>query len=815
MKTFLIMTIILNSIIRLTNGTYDCDKLNSSMIKIDIIFTEGDTKVNEVDSFIAHKTLISLQINNFNSFSEINIDCSIFFNIDIIEITPKQKIILDSSFNINGLHLYQTEFVIYFFSNLKGINVDLNLFKNTFNSSRILLDVILSYSSFDFYLPNAKLLDNEADCNSYRLQEPNFFTNLNSLQLKPVIYSTKVCPMLFMSSKINYLYLNSISNSYMNKNRLYFMPINDTNSKILKLVIDALELDLHYENLNRDILNENLFKDIKRLTISFSNLYGLEADLFKNFFYLKLLEWSTSNIRNFFYTTQNKWINSIKDLNKKTGFDMGKFIKIVFSEDTTEFNFYETYVYPEEDFCLFVEFQHKSLLYTIVDPGHKINCSCTVVWILKYTEKYFDVNLTHIYYPYRNYFAEYAITIPLRYCLFEPNYNDLLKQCDFETKQKRCNQSEFTKMNQNESFLAFNSNYDLINFLQFIQYILIVYLNQIFAFIGILTNILVVVVVANIKNLKKGKPKEANNEKDNMFKYILVHSVFNVIYCLILSFKSINLCLSFTSTFFCSSITTELSAQSFKIIFIEYFGNIAKTCCNVSYTAISISRIFLTGSKKNKGCLSKFNNLNIKIYLIVMVVLSSLLSIFKFFQYTLNRLSFSDTDSFPMTNNNNSNCNNYIYDFMKCKFWEVWRIVNNFLNDIFFFVITIVFDIAVLKNIASMISSKKTMVENFKEAEEEKKRKRILKMIIINGIIFTLSHLPEFLISILLLVFQNKLDFCTNFECSILNDFGQFFIYFSIMSQLSINNNFNSLFKESFDNIILRLKKNCISKRET
>jgi hypothetical protein len=51
-----------------------------------------------------------------------------------------------------------------------------------------------------------------------------------------------------------------------------------------------------------------------------------------------------------------------------------------------------------------------------------------------------------------------------------------------------------------------------------------------------------------------------------------------------------------------------------------------------------------------------------------------------------------------------------------------------------------------------MIKSKKSMVDNFKEGEEEKKKKRILKMIIINGIIFTFSHLPEFVISILLIL---------------------------------------------------------------
>ena len=116
-------------------------------------------------------------------------------------------------------------------------------------------------------------------------------------------------------------------------------------------------------------------------------------------------------------------------------------------------------------------------------------------------------------------------------------------------------------------------------------------------------------------------------------------------------------------------------------------------------------------------------------------------------------------------------------------------IINNFLNDLVFFIVNLILDIAVLAKILSMIKTKKTMVENFKEVEEQKKRKRILKMVVINGIIFTFSHIPELLIS--KMIFKNKLDICTYFECSIFNEFGQFLIYFSIMSQLSINYNFN------------------------
>ena len=761
---------------QLNSIVYDCDALNEHVI---------------------HES--SIQINGFNSFSEIIIECSFYFgNLDLIEITPKRALILDNSFNLNRIHVYSAP-TNYHFSNLKGINLNLNLIGSlpSHSVSSHELFVTMINSKLDFYLSNSKRLENEDDCNSYRLKEPNFFTNLSKLELNYVVFSSKLCPMLFMSSKIDTLNIFSISNSFINRNRLFFMPINESNSKLLSLDIKSLQLSFHYESLSKEILNEHLFRKTEIILIICSNVIDVDQDLFKNNFYLHRINWHIENIRQFYYTTQNKWLES---------FVLQEFLFIYFVEIHSEFSFHELYDYPEEDFCLFIGLQNKDSIYSVIDPGKKINCSCTIIWTLKDTELYYEKTETNDYVPL---FFSKLHEFPLIYCYNEPNFNDLIKHCDFKTKLKLCKTSEFSKANISENFLALNTDSDLANLIKFIQYILFVYFNQIFALIGILTNIIVVVVVANIKNLNKGKQNVANKKKDNMFKHILIHSAFNVFYCFIMAFKLINICLFFMPSLFCSSIANEIPAQWFKIVFIEYFGNIAKICCNVSYSAISISRIFLTGNNKKKGCLDKFNNLNIAIYLVLLVILSAVFSIFKFFQFSLNRLSLLDWSYiFSISKEIKSSCS---IDFLYCEIWDDWMLLNNFVNYIFFFVFTILSDIAALANITRMINSKKKIVDNYKEEEEGKKRKRILKMIVINGIIFTLSHSPEFSFSILFLVFQNKPYFCSYFECSILNDIGQFFMYFSIMSQLSINYNFNKIFKQSFDNIIFKLKKKFIA----
>ena len=83
-------------------------------------------------------------------------------------------------------------------------------------------------------------------------------------------------------------------------------------------------------------------------------------------------------------------------------------------------------------------------------------------------------------------------------------------------------------------------------------------------------------------------------------------------------------------------------------------------------------------------------------------------------------------------------------------------------------------------------------------------------MIIINALIYILSHFPEFLIRILLFFYNNSIiDFCTvNFNCEKLHDIAEFSNYFCLLLQFFINIKFNSLCNESFQNIILNLKKN-------
>ena len=225
-------------------------------------------------------------------------------------------------------------------------------------------------------------------------------------------------------------------------------------------------MDLHYESLNKEILNEHLFQKIQAINIVASNVYNVDQDLFKKNHNLTYIEWSIKNIRQFFYTTQNKWLESIH-------FSIDSVVEVLFLEEKPELNFYELYDYPEEDFCLFIRLQNENSLYSIIDPGKKINCSCTIIWIIMNTEVYFDKKETHDYFPFNKIYEKPPnrndFQLPMMYCLNEPNFYDLLKQCNFHIKRAFCKISEFSKANRSESILGLNTDTDFYNLMKFIH----------------------------------------------------------------------------------------------------------------------------------------------------------------------------------------------------------------------------------------------------------------------------------------------------------------------------------------------------------
>ena len=100
-------------------------------------------------------------------------------------------------------------------------------------------------------------------------------------------------------------------------------------------------------------------------------------------------------------------------------------------------------------------------------------------------------------------------------------------------------------------------------------------------------------------------------------------------------------------------------------------------------------------------------------------------------------------------------------------------------------------------------------INNTKRDEFKKKKKKIMKMVLLNGALYLMSHFPVFITTILLLVFAKSLNhFCNErISCDLINEIADFFILISMITNFFIFNCFNKCFSESLEDIKKRVNK--------
>ena len=334
--------------------------------------------------------------------------------------------------------------------------------------------------------------------------------------------------------------------------------------------------------------------------------------------------------------------------------------------------------------------------------------------------------------------------------------------------------------------------------IKWLQFILLVILQPIFCLLGILNSIFIILVINNVN--KKFL------FKDVMYKHILINSLYNLFLSIFMLLSLVNTCVFYGSNRFCSSVFRTESAQYFKIISGEFLVNILKTCSNFSYIFFSFSRLILVSNLKEKlSVLGKFENLNLFLYSLILILFSSVISVYKLFEFRLNEVNIS-TLGFPYEVYNELFCGNF---GQLCHFMDFLKIFNNSFNDIVLFVFNVVLDLILLKYFKKDLQHKfDTRSPNADNSDLIRSKTNIDRMIITTGLVYFVSHMPEFCVTLGLLIYrENVRNFCTNYNaCLILNDEARFFALISILFQFYILLLYSRNFRESFLNLLDRLK---------
>jgi hypothetical protein len=102
----------------------------------------------------------------------------------------------------------------------------------------------------------------------------------------------------------------------------------------------------------------------------------------------------------------------------------------------------ELYEYPEQDFCLFKKFPHEKLVAPIIMTKDNLECTCTLLYLLKYKDIY-NINGINV-----------MDTPSVAKCLYAADFADMLKKCDFYAKLNECDKSNKKKESSDGYLIA-------------------------------------------------------------------------------------------------------------------------------------------------------------------------------------------------------------------------------------------------------------------------------------------------------------------------------------------------------------------------
>lgn len=360
-----------------------------------------------------------IECSNFKSFSELNfthfkkINKRIITNLKLNANNAR----LNSQLNINGLNLNISSFELKI-DGINGIEISENPFLN-YNKSHQFMYFHLSNSNFQFFYRNNKfdwicdlVISSDKSVNSIFSSFRNVFLGYFS----QIYFINPICPVIFKNVKIDWLYISSIRPD----NKLQFIQLNNTssfdlNSRIKYLQIQSSNIDI----LDCKLLDVNVFKYLEKLSIEFSNLSSIEINLFKRFKYLKRINFWLYNLNEFLRSN----LDWLLDLNQSNNNNNRQQLIIELNDESN------SYMYPDEDFCLFKHFPHTNLVFPLINTKLALNCTCTIMYLLS-NWKLSEKNI---------------FTKSLSDCLID--FEEKLKDCDLDNKVKSCFRKELTIMN--------------------------------------------------------------------------------------------------------------------------------------------------------------------------------------------------------------------------------------------------------------------------------------------------------------------------------------------------------------------------------
>ena len=317
-----------------------------------------------------------------------------------------------------------------------------------------------------------------------------------------------------------------------------------------------------------------------------------------------------------------------------------------------------------------------------------------------------------------------------------------ISTCNFEYRLSLCNKSTYQIKNWWDTGDYFILNKKIQPALKLGQYV--------FALIGIVTNLLVVILIVHKDN------KETFKDLKH-YSYLWINSLLNLIILFIWLLSWMNECFDPFEAF-CPEFRKVIFFQFFKIIFKEVIVTLLKFMCNFTYVAFSLNRISLIGKDHSK--LVKFiSDVNIKVYIAVCFLISSSLSWIKYFKYQVNYFESNEPISnFPISNEWNimilGSYYEQYFDYSNAyqisdRFYFIYNSISDIINYVVFVIVCITIDVSMVLQVKKILDEKLNKFKKENDSKYEAKKKenkeaidKLIQMVVINtalGVLFKLS----------------------------------------------------------------------------
>jgi hypothetical protein len=555
--------------------------------------------------------LNTLLCSDFTNFSQLKSFCRRDALETIVYFHPRNKLVINSDLDLlkltKSLNISLDAQIEISFQNVLGFDVEWFKIYNRTNSDVMygVFQVKLHTSNLEFFYRN-DLIQSCNDSIFDSIQTP-IFSSFFSLSFSPTVkYKSTVCPQVFMNSQLDSIIFFGLVDHFIKKN---VPDLDKSYSKSINSRVNTFCIDGYNYELTKSLINPSVLESTYEFLFE-GTIKSIEVQVFKELKFVKTMDLVLSSLKNLYHQIGIEWTTylnfELKPLNVNSislDFISKHYVRLLLASQANIFN--EEYLYPDEDFCIFKNFPHQKLLYPYLSTDSVIDCTCTILYLQKYSQIYAQID------PF------YVQTSTFNSCMSVSD--TFTRECN-KTVWTRPQVCKVTKI----SLYKQTTNQDLLMIFLTAKLFVSIILSPLACLVGFYLNSLIIRTIANHKF----------ELKERLYEFMSLNSKFNCVYCVIFVFNLMSECI-LVDSLYCSTVRQSLFVQYFKIIVINYVGNVIKMCSNITYILMTINRYMLIG-KDHIKMFEKISKLSLKKVHFLLMISSTVSSLPYLYEYVIN-----------------------------------------------------------------------------------------------------------------------------------------------------------------------------------